>query len=117
LPQFQKKDDKAQFENILKSVTLDIHATDSLYQFGTAENMREIKRIAEILILAVELAAWDKAEKNLEHLKSLAEGGPEDLKKKLTHLGMAVRKEDKEKSLHCHELVVERLEEEYARRA
>jgi hypothetical protein len=116
LPLLHKKDDKAQFESILKGVNFDIRSADSLYQFGTAENVRESRRIAEILILALELAAWDKAEKNLEHLKRLTEGAPEDLKKKLTHLGMAVRKEDKEKSFHNHALVVELLEEEYGQR-
>jgi hypothetical protein len=113
LPLLHKKDDRAQFESILKGVHYDIRSADSLYQFGTVENVRESRRIVEILILALELSAWDKAEKNLEHLKRLTEGGPEDLKKKLIHLGMAVRKEDREKSFRSYEQVQERLEVEY----
>lgn len=66
----------------------------SFYRFGSEENRNEISKKTQTLILALELEAWEKAELIGANLKKLVQGGPEDLKKALFRLEMAIRKED-----------------------
>ena len=72
------------------------------YQFGTAENRREIEKRMEKLVLSIELGAWDKAELLSETLKTLMEGSGSDLKRLLLRLGMAIRKENYDKSMEVY---------------
>lgn len=105
------------YENVLQNLTLDhYHEVDSVYRFGTTDNIAEVKRKCNTLILALELEAWEKAEVISENLKKLLKDGPEDIKKLVFRLGMAVRKAEAEKSQAGYEKIMERLEEEYARR-
>lgn len=88
---------------------------EQFYQFGTAENKVEIKKRMEKLVLSIELGAWEKAETLAETLKSLIENSDSDLKKLMLRMGMAIRKENYEKSLEMYEQVkmalVERMGE------
>lgn len=84
---------------------------ESFYQFGSAENMGEIKNKAEKLILALELGAWEKAEVLADNLKKLIEGGPEDMRKMVFRLEMSIRKEDEGKSKEYYEVLKKMLED------
>ena len=88
---------------------------EQFYQFGTAENKVEIKKRMEKLVLSIELGAWEKAEALAETLKSLIENSDSELKKLMLRMGMAIRKENYEKSLEMYEQVkmalVERMGE------
>lgn len=85
----------------------------SFYQFGTEENVKEIRKRMEKLVLSIELGAWDKAETLSETLKTLLEGSPRELKRILLRLGMAVRKADYEKSMDTYKQVNEMLAEQF----
>ncbi len=71
---------------------------ESVYRFGSAENVVEIQKKMQKLILALELEAWEKAENIASGLKRLLTEAPEDVRKLLFRLEMAVRKEDEGKS-------------------
>ena len=86
----------------------------SFYQFGTEENVKEIRKRMEKLVLSIELGAWDKAETLSETLKTLLEGSPRELKRILLRLGMAVRKADYEKSMDTYKQVDEMLAEQFS---
>ncbi len=81
----------------------------SFYQFGTEENLKEIRKRMEKLVLSIELGAWDKAETLSETLKALMENSPKELKRLLLRLGMAVRKEDYEKGMDVYKQLNEEL--------
>lgn len=82
---------------------------DQFYQFGTEENRIEIKKRMEKLVLSIELGAWDKAEALAETLKTLIESSDGDLKKLFLRMGMAVRKENYEKSMEMYGQVKQAL--------
>lgn len=84
---------------------------NQFYQFGTRENKIEIKKRMDKLVLSIELGAWEKAETLLDTLKTLMENGDADLKKVLLRMGMAVRKENYEKSMEAYEKLKQALEE------
>ncbi len=71
---------------------------ESVYRFGAAENKVEIERKTQKLILALELEAWDKAENIAAGLKRLMTEAPDEVRKLLFRLEMAIRKEDQDKS-------------------
>ena len=87
---------------------------EQFYKFGTKENRTEIKKRMDKLILSIELGAWEKAESLVDTLKLLMEGDG-DLKKLLLRMGMAVRKENYEKSMEAYDklkqVLVEKLGE------
>lgn len=82
---------------------------ESVYRFGSPENSVEIKRKTQKLILALELEAWEKAENIAAGLKKLITEGPEDIRKLLFRLEMAIRKEDENKSREWFEKLEDAL--------
>ena len=101
------------YENILQNWTFEqFREVDPIFQFATPENISEVEKRCRILILAIELEAWEKAETNIETLKKLVKDGPEDLKKLLFRLGMAARREEGDKSRKTYQAMMARLEEE-----
>lgn len=80
--------DMSQFDNL-----------EEIFQFGTAENTKEIAGKMEKLILCMEVEAWDKAEAFAHNIKELVEQGPKDIKKAAFRLEMNVRKANYDKSL------------------
>ncbi len=84
---------------------------EQFYQFGTEENKIEIKKRMEKLVLSIELGAWEKAETLAETLKALIENSDSDLKKLMLRMGMAIRKENYEKSIEMYEQVKTALAE------
>lgn len=104
------------YNKMLQDLTRDnSREIESMYIFGTADNIDEVMSKCNVLILAIELEAWAKAEIISLNLKRLLNEGPEDIKKLIFRLGMSIRKEEDEKSRNFYKLMIQRLEEEYAR--
>lgn len=76
---------------------------EKFFQFGTPENVQEIRGKMEKLILCMEVEAWDKAENFSHNIKELMEQGPKDLKRAAFRLEMNVRKGDHDKSVEQYE--------------
>lgn len=71
---------------------------ESCYQYGSPDNQAEIAKKISLLILALDLEVWEKAEAIATGLKKLLREAPEELKKMLFRLEMAIRREDGPKS-------------------
>lgn len=74
-------------------------SVEKFFQFGTPENVQEIRGKMEKLILCMEVEAWDKAENFAHNIKELMEQAPRDLKRSAFRLEMNVRKADYDKSI------------------
>lgn len=67
--------------------------------YGTPENLSELERNLNKLILSVEMDNWEKAETFANVMRDLIEGAPKEVKKKNLRLKMAVQKEDYDKTV------------------
>lgn len=74
-------------------------SVEKFFQFGTPENVQEIRGKMEKLILCMEVEAWDKAENFAHNIKELLEQAPRELKRSAFRLEMNVRKSDYDKSM------------------
>lgn len=107
LSEIQKK-----WSNLL--VEREQEAKDNILKFGSEENKEELKKRMEKLILSIELGSWDKAETLMETIKALTDSPDGDMKKPILRLGMAIRKENYEKSIAAYEQVKAALQERLA---
>ena len=71
---------------------------EALRTFGTEENISELERNLNKLILSVEMDNWEKAETFANVMRDLTEGAPKDIKNKALRVKMAVQKEDYDKT-------------------
>ncbi len=62
--------------------------------YGTAENLEEIKNKMSKFILSVEMENWEKAEMFADVIKQLTAEAPKEIKNVVLKLKMAVQKED-----------------------
>lgn len=74
-----------------------LEANGEIYNFGTEENLSEIKKKMTKLILCVEMNNWEKAESFMEAIKQLTNNAPQPVKSATLRLKMAVQKEDYDK--------------------
>ncbi len=83
--------------------------------FGAEENLEELMKRMEKLVLSIEMGAWDKAELLAETVKKLVEDAGDDVKKKVLRLEMSIRKENHERSIQSYEalkqLLLEKISE------
>lgn len=86
-------------------------SVEKFFQFGTPENVQEIKSKMEKLILCMEVEAWDKAENFAHNIKELLEQAPKDIKRSAFRLEMNVRKGDYDKSVDQYNSLKALLEE------
>ena len=84
---------------------------ENFFDFGSPENVQEIRNKMEKLIICLELEAWDKAESFATNLKSLL-SERDDLKKAVFRLEMCLRKEDYEKSMKRYQDLKDLLDAE-----
>lgn len=84
---------------------------EKFFQFGTQENVQEIKSKLEKLILCMEVEAWDKAENFAHNIKELLEQAPRELKRSAFRLEMNVRKADYDKSVEQYNSLKSLFEE------
>lgn len=78
---------------------------EEYYLFGSEENKKEIAARMEKLVLCIELGAWEKAEIWVGELGKLVENAETDIRRAVLKLGMAVRKENYDKSMELYENV------------
>lgn len=78
---------------------------EQFFEFGTTNNKAELKKRMEKLILSIELGSWEKAENLGETIKALTEKADSDVRRAVLRLGMAIRKENYEKSIEAYENV------------
>lgn len=69
----------------------------NIKEYGTPENLDNLKRNLSKLILCVEMENWEKAEMFMETIRQLTEGAPHDISRKILRLKMAVQKENYDK--------------------
>ncbi len=70
----------------------------SVKEFGTPENIENLKRNLSKLILCVEMENWEKAEMFMETIRQLTEGAPREVSRGILRLKMAVQKANYEKT-------------------
>ncbi len=84
-------------------------AGESVWEFGTQENVAELEKKMSKLILCVEMENWEKAEMFADAVKQLVEGAPREVKSAALRMKMAVQKEDYDKAQAAYELLKESL--------
>jgi len=84
---------------------------DVFFQYGTRENLEEIKSVLNKMSLALEMEAWGKAELLGENLKALVEKADDEMPRAVFRLNMALRKENYEKGCQAIEKIEGILEE------
>lgn len=100
-------------ENSLNSATIsynpqiptfaDMQNLETSYQFGTEDNIEEIKKKASRLILSVEMDNWEKAEMFMDVIKQLTQTAPQEIRSAMLKLKMAVQKADYEKTQEAYD--------------
>lgn len=70
---------------------------EDIRTFGTFENSQSLKKNLSKLILCVEMENWEKAEGFMETLRQLTEEAPQEVKRVVLRLKMAVQKENYDK--------------------
>ena len=71
---------------------------DHIKEYGTPENLENLKRNMSKLILCVEMENWEKAEMFMETIRQLTEGAPREISREILRLKMAVQKENYDKT-------------------
>ncbi len=70
---------------------------EDIRTFGTFENSQSLRKNLSKLILCVEMENWEKAEGFMETLRQLTEEAPQEVKRVVLRLKMAVQKENYDK--------------------
>lgn len=70
---------------------------DNIKEFGTAENIDNLKKTLSKLILCVEMENWEKAEMFMETVRQLTENAPREVSREVLRLKMAVQKANYDK--------------------
>ncbi len=71
---------------------------DRIRQYGTEENLTELERNLNKLILSAEMDNWEKAEKFAVTLRELTANAPKEIKSLALRMKMSVQKEDYDKT-------------------
>lgn len=74
------------------------HNVEAIRSFGTEENLAELERNLNKLILSVEMENWEKAEGFANIMRELTEDAPKEIKNKALRAKMSVQKEDYDKT-------------------
>lgn len=80
-------------------------------EFGSEENIAELRKRMEKLVLSIELASWQKAETMAETVKALVKNGGDDFKRPILQLEMAIRKANHDRSIAAYDKLVLKLKE------
>ncbi len=89
----------------------DEDAFDHIKEFGTPENIDNLKRNLSKLILCVEMENWEKAEMFMETIRQLTEGAPREISRGILRLKMAVQKANYDKVAAQYQELEAALEE------
>ena len=85
----------------------DEEAFDTVKEFNSTENKKEIADILDKLVLCVEMENWDRAEKFADYLKQLVKDAPDELDKKVFRMEMQIRKANYEKTMEMYHKFVQ----------
>lgn len=69
----------------------------NIKEYGTPENLDNLRRNLSKLILCVEMENWEKAEMFMGTIRQLTEGAPREIAREILRLKMAVQKENYDK--------------------
>ena len=69
----------------------------NIRKYGTPENKDNLKKNLSKLILCVEMENWEKAEMFMETIRQLTEEAPQEVKRAVLRLKMAIQKENYDK--------------------
>lgn len=75
---------------------------DTLYEFASENNRKELEDKLSKLVLAVEMDNWEKAEMFMEVIRQLTEGAPPEVRTATLRLKMAVQKANYDKTMEAH---------------
>lgn len=89
--------------------TMSVFGEDHLREFGSDENVKEIKKKMTKLILSLDMENWEKAEMFMESIKQLTESAPQEIKSAVLRLKMAVQKGDYDKASAAFETLEKEL--------
>lgn len=90
-------------ESLYSDVSMTKYADDggdaqkNIRNYGTLENKDTLKKNLSKLILCVEMDNWEKAEMFMETVKQLTEEAPQEVKRLVLRLKMAIQKENYDK--------------------
>jgi hypothetical protein len=76
---------------------------ENIRKFGTQENKENLQKNLSKLILCVEMENWEKAEMFMETIRQLTEEAPQDVKRAVLRLKMAIQKENYDKVTENYE--------------
>lgn len=78
-------------------------------EFGSEQNIQELKNQLSKIILCIEMDNWEKAENFAESIKQLTAESPKDIKTAALRLKMAIQKADYDKAVAAHGALEEQL--------
>lgn len=96
---------------LVKEIELERKIEEQTYQFGSNENIKQLKSNMEKLIICIEIGNWMKAEQFAAMVKQLVASGEDMWRKQALRLEMAVRKENYEKSVAMYDALKEAVED------
>jgi len=70
---------------------------ENMRKYGTQENRENLQKNLSKLILCVEMENWEKAEMFMETIRQLTEEAPQEVKRAVLRLKMAIQKENYDK--------------------
>ena len=85
---------------------------DTIWTYGTPENLEEIHKKMSKLILSMEMDNWEKTEIFAETIKQLTADAPIEIKSTILRLKMAVQKEDYNKAFAAFEVLKENYQQQ-----
>ncbi|MCI8670144.1 MAG: hypothetical protein HFI34_11610 [Lachnospiraceae bacterium] len=103
ISQFNDKKESLFSEVPVTSQTDEETVQDNIRSYGTTENREVLKKNLSKLILCVEMDNWEKAEMFMETVKQLTEEAPQDVKRLVLRLKMAIQKENYDKVAATYE--------------
>ena len=89
--------------------TFENFGDQSLREFGSKENEREIQKKLTKLMLSMDMENWEKAEMFMESVKELTIQAPQEVKSAVLRLKMAVQKGDYNKAAAARETLEKEL--------
>lgn len=102
-------EDKKVFDVKIPSLS-DFQQDEQIFEYGSSENMEELQKKMNKLILSVEMRNWEKAELFMESIKQLTAMGTPEVKSATLRLKMAVQKGDYDKTVQAFEVLKKAIE-------
>lgn len=86
--------------------------TEDIRRYGTEENQKNLETNLSKLILCIEMENWEKAEDFMEVVRQLVQDAPQEVKRMVLGLKMAVQKEDYDKAEEKYKMLDDFLQQE-----